>query len=142
MFTSVGKLYYSENPIKLVLNVDQQISDYYRATLPKALTQKIFLNKQKYPAHISIVRKEIPPNMAVWRKYQGQRVKFQYEHGVDWNKTYFWINVWSDDIEKIRNELGLKNTSPYTRSPDGTHRFHITIGNVKEHPDPEDKDKE
>jgi hypothetical protein len=127
MFTSTGILKYHVNPYKLIVEVDQGISDYYRSTIPKYFKT----NKQLYPAHISVVRKEIPPNLDAWNKYQDKEIEFYYEHYVYSDNTYWWINIFCNELEFIRQELGLPIASGITRSPDGKHKFHMTIGNTK-----------
>ena len=84
-----------------------------------------------YPSHISVVRKEVPKNMLAWRKYQGQEIAFEYDSVIYNDETYYWLNAYSSALENIRLELGLESLSKYTKSPDGKHKFHITIGNTK-----------
>lgn len=127
MFSSVGTLEYSENPYKLIVSVDDNIGRYYYSFIPKYVYARI----QMYPSHISVVRKEIPKNMLAWRKYQGQEISFEYEPFIYNDETYYWLNAYSPTLEDIRVELGLAPRSRYTYSPDGRHKFHITIGNTK-----------
>lgn len=127
MHDSTGILRYSNDPYKLILEVDQGISDYYRWFVPKSVR----LNKQMYPAHISVVRKELPKNLEFWAKYQGQEISFQYSNIVHWGNVYYWLNAYSDELVRIRLELGLPDATNLTRPPDGEPCFHITIGNLK-----------
>ena len=127
LFTSTGTLRYGVT--NLVLDVDQGLSDYYRALMPKSIRT----NKQMYPAHISVVRKENPPNMELWGKYAGELIEFQYSNVIRNGTVYYWLDAWSKRLEEIRLELGLPVDSPYTRPPDGMSKtFHITLGNIKE----------
>lgn len=84
-----------------------------------------------YSSHISTVRNETPLNLSVWRKYHQQEISFDYEPFIYNGTVYYWLNAYSKNLEDIRLELGLPNTSEFTRSPDGRHKFHITIGNLK-----------
>jgi hypothetical protein len=127
MFVSTGTLQYSLNPTKLIVEVDPGISDFYRSLIPKYLHVK----PQMYDAHISVVRKIDPPNMQFWGKYQCKKLVFKYEHFIYNDELYYWINVNSLTLEKIRTELGLKPFGDVTSSPDGRHKFHITLGNLK-----------
>jgi hypothetical protein len=127
MFQSSGKLKYSIDPIKLILQVDRGISDYYASTVPKYIK----LKRQAFPAHISVVRNATPPNMEFWNKYDGNEINFQYENYIYNDNTYYWLNCYSVELENIRSELGLQPYGDVTLSPDFKHRFHITIGNVK-----------
>lgn len=129
---SKGTLVYSLNPYRLVVNVCQDLSDYYRRQIPKYIPVK----GQRYQAHISVIRKEIPKNLEAWNKYRGQEVEFEYEMFPYNSDTYWWLNCWSSKLEDIRVELGLPAASRVTRSPDGRHRFHCTIGNTKPDPAP------
>ena len=128
MFKSTGYLRYYEDPLKLIVSVDEEICRYYRCSVPPVTK----LSKQKYPAHISVVRKIVPPNMSCWRKYQNCRVRFEYEHYVYNDDRYWWLNVFSKELEAIRIELGLRPYGGATMSPNGAHIFHITVGNTKE----------
>jgi hypothetical protein len=126
LFKSIGKLRYGYS--NLVLDVDQEIVRYYRALLPKTIRT----NSQMYDAHISVVRKE-EPNMAFWRKYEGELVEFQYSHEVRNGTLYYWVDAFSKRLEEIRAELGLPVHSPYITPPEGfLHTFHVTIGNTKD----------
>lgn len=129
LYTSTGTLRYGYT--NLVLDVDQGIVDYYRALMPKSISTQ----RQMYPAHISVVRKEIPPNMQFWGKYAGEQIEFQYSNVIHYGTVYYWLNAWCKRLEEIRQELGLPIDSPYTKPPDGFEKtYHITIGNVKEQP--------
>lgn len=127
MFYSVGVLKYFEKPYKLIVQVDYGISEFYRSLIPKYVK----VNRQMYAPHISVVRKELPPKMEFWGKYQNKRINFEYDFMVYNNETYFWLNAYARELEEIRLELGLPICSPWTKSPDGRHRFHVTIGNCK-----------
>ena len=57
MFSSSGILRYSTDPIKLSVEVDQDILRYYYSLLPKFIK----INRPMYQAHISVVRNINPP---------------------------------------------------------------------------------
>ena len=126
LYKSIGTLRYGFT--HLVVDVDPEITRYYRALLPKYVE----IQPQMYPAHISVVRKETPPKIELWRKYEGQKIEFNYNPVVHEGSVYFWLNVFCQQLEKIRVELGLEIHSPYTLPPEGfVHCFHCTIGNKK-----------
>ena len=127
-FNGSGRLNYSTDPYKLVLVVDPDLSRYYRSFVPNHFN----VSPQKYPAHISVVRKAIPPNLTVWNKHQNEECQFEYDGIIYNDETYWWIGAQSVELEKIRAELGLPIYSDITKSPDGRHNFHITIGNTKD----------
>jgi 2'-5' RNA ligase len=128
MFISKGELQYSEDPLKLIVHVDPGIVLFYRSLIPKYLRVK----GQAYSPHISVVRKATPPYMEFWRKYEGSTIEFSYDTYIYNDDTYYWLNIWSYDLETIRKELGLKPFGDVTESPDKRHRFHCTLGNTKE----------
>lgn len=130
MHTSIGNLRYSQADYgyKLIVEVDQGISEYHRALLPKWIDS----NRQKYPAHISVVRHEVPPNLGLWGSHEGEEVEFNYTHEIFFGQVYCWLNVFCKKLEQIRLELGLPVSSQYTRPPNGYLKcFHLTLGNFK-----------
>ena len=133
LFDSFGTLKYflHEGKYKLILEVDQQLADFYFNLIP----DYVDVNRQKYPAHVSVVRNEIPVNLDEWGKYEGKEIEFIYSNYVNEGTVYFWLNVFSKDLEKIRLELGLPVNSIYTLPPEGFVKcFHMTIGNKKKVP--------
>lgn len=130
LYKSIGTLSYSiaEVGYRLVLETDQNIADFYRTLIPKYKCVK----RQKYNAHISVVRHEIPLILENWGKYQDKEIEFFYDNQIKFGKIYFWLNCFSKELEYIRKELGLPVSSEYTRPPDTYEKvFHMTIGNVK-----------
>ena len=125
LFTSTGILRYVD--VKVIVEIDPEITRYYRYLLPK----HIKTNKQMYPSHISVVRKEVPPRMEYWGRYEGEEIEFQYSHVVQSGGMYYWLNCYSDRLIEIRLELGLPEATSLTRPPDGAWCFHSTIGNIK-----------
>lgn len=128
-FETTGKVqYYSEY---LVAYVDQGIADFYRALIPKSRC----VTRQRYPAHTTIVREGIdfPPNkQAVWNKHEGSVIELRYNSIIRNSQNYYWLDVVSKDIERIREELGLQNKVYDMEPPEGYAKlFHITLGNIK-----------
>ena len=129
MFTTIGILTYYDNPYKLAVGIDDEIGRYYRSLIPKYFN----VRKPLYSSHVSVIRKEVPQVLGTWRKFHGEKVPIHYDNFIYNDELYFWLNAFSPQLEKIRRELGLSNLSEYTKSPDGQHRFHITIANTKHH---------
>ena len=126
LFKSTGKLHYGET--KLVVEIDQGLSEYYFSLVPKYVK----LNPQRYGAHISVVRKEVPPKMEYWKKYQDEPIEFFYDPFIFNGTVYYWMNAFSSRLEEVRHELGLPVSSEYTRPPGGFFKcFHMTLGNTK-----------
>ncbi len=128
LYKSVGVLRCSHSPeygYRLVLEADQAISEYYRALLPPWKKA----NPQRYGAHISVVRREVP-DICVWGKHEGEEVEFDYTGQVFFGRVYCWLNVFCTRLEEVRKELGLPVSTEYTRPPEGFVKcFHMTIGN-------------
>lgn len=138
LFDCSGILHYSKNKdFRLVVDVDPELGDYYRALMPKYLN----VSPQRFPTHITVVRPErdVPNNLAAWGKYEGERIQFQYEPVVVHGKRYYWLRALSKRLEAIRVELGLGlersktvTDASYDEPPHGFAKFwHITIGNCK-----------
>ena len=125
MFTSTGTLvsYVEQGQLKLIVEVDPQISVYYRSLIPKYCR----VNRQRYAPHISVVRDE---EVYEWSDLP-ELVIFWYSGIIHHDDTYFWLEANSWDLQDLRVKLGLTSTSLITRSPDGEHDFHITLGNTK-----------
>jgi len=127
MWENEGRLEYGPG-LKAVIWADQGISDLYRKLIPKYYYAK----PQLYPAHITVVRlgRETAKNMKVWNRYNGELVPFSYDSTVNFDGIYFYLNVQSERIGDIREELGL----PRFRFGDlGAQKrcYHLTVANVK-----------
>ena len=129
LFTSTGTLVTSvdRGNYKLIVEIDPEISNYYRSLIPKYCR----VNRQRYAPHISVVRDEEIRYWSEWNGLQGKVITFWYVGIIHSDETYFWLEVNSWDLQDLRVKLGLTSTSRITRSPDGNHSFHITLGNVK-----------
>lgn len=131
MIATLGILRYSvdlHRNYKLIVELDQQLSDYYFTTIPRSVR----VRKQLHTAHISVVRNEMPLNLEYWGKYEGHIIVVYYEHYLHNDETYWWLNAFSEELERIRTELGLENSSRWTRPPSGFNKcFHTTIANTK-----------
>lgn len=133
-FKSTGSIHYEHNGLlneyKMYVLVDPNITNYYRILTNKACISNM-VNKPRYPAHISVLRKETPANFDSWGRYNNQSISYEYDHYVYNDDVYWWLRVKSDKLCDIRMELGLDRHSMYSRPPDGVDFFHITIGNTK-----------
>lgn len=129
MFTSTGTLVGSveQGNFKLIVEVDPEISAYYRSLIPRYYR----VSRQRYAPHISVIRDEKVLYPDEWEKFQGKEIVFWYSGIIHNDDTYFWLEANSWDLQDIRVKLGLTSTSRITRSPDGSHSFHITLGNLK-----------
>jgi len=110
-----------------VVNVDREITRYYRWWVMKE--RWLDLKQPSWNAHISIIRGERPPKdkMDLWKKYDGQRIKFKYKHevrqsgdttGWDRPKHFWFVEVDCPLLKQIRDEFGFPSD----------WKQHLTIG--------------
>jgi len=126
MFQSSGIIQYSNAPLhKIWLLVDDTIGKYYRTFIP------VKVNVPKYPTHVSVYRGGEAPNMDKWGLHEGRKIEFEYSGHIYDDGVYWWLEVLCKDLENIRHELGVPDSDKLTRSPDGRHKWHITIANNK-----------
>ena len=132
MFTSYGKLHYDDaEGLRLVLQLDQDISDYYRVLIPPYYR----VSKQGWRAHLTVVRpgNDSPGKIRYWGDYEGEQVEFIYSPYLENGHGFYWFNAWSKRLEAIREELGLFNTSKFALKPNGFDKtFHCTVGRYNE----------
>ncbi len=127
-FLDFGIIKYFENPYKVVVEVDPEISNYYSSLVPKYFR----LRKQKFAPHISVVRNEIPVKLENWGKHEGVSVYYFYNNEIEYDEKYFWLGAESSELQQLRIDLGLVPVNYITKTPSGSFNFHITIGNIKE----------
>lgn len=127
MHTSTGILRYDCNQGKYVepwwalLECDQQIADYYTWHLKKRGIEVVSNSKGLWGTHISVMKGETPPHPEFWKKYQGYEVEFNYTHLIRHdNGEHAWVDVYSEDLSAIRQELGFP-FKPW---------YHLTIGRL------------
>lgn len=108
----------------VVIDVHPEIGNYYRDLyrLKNFNTKRIF--RPMWDAHISIISDERPPDETHWKKYEGKKIRFEYEHRPLNNGIYFWLPVNCEQALDLREELGLKRNPRYP--------LHLTVGNCKE----------
>ena len=132
LFVGSGKVNFFYDRRVCVVEIDQQLVNYYYALIPKYYNKK----RQKYSAHITIIRKwefdylEYSDSEA---EEKGQNIHncplfFLYQGLIYFDKPYFYLKCWSWQIGQIRKSFGLKEFR------DGFDCYHITVGNVKNGP--------
>lgn len=86
-----------------------------------------------YDFHVTVCRtgKETAKQSEL-DSFNNEAVNLEYVPIIQMDKTYFWLNVFSLELEQIRTQLGLK-LNPYgnTVYSPFSHIFHMTIGNRK-----------
>lgn len=118
-----GRLKYGQDN-RLVINVDPDLTRFYRSLIPKHITFKI----PKYFPHITVVRGkwEAPVWTEKWMKRENEIVYFEYSPETQFGGMYIWLPVRSEKIGELRQELGLqKNFWKF-------QEYHLTIANIKE----------
>lgn len=133
LFPCEGFLHYNHIEgygYKLIVNLDQSVVDFYRKLIPKYY----YASPQRYNAHISVVRKEVPQDLSNWGKREGESIPFFYSNYIHHGTVYFWLNAFSKELEELRRELGLEvDRHPNCNPPDGFIKcFHISLANCKD----------
>ena len=131
LFKSTGILRYtkSENGYKLVLEIDRGIQLFYRSLIPKWHPT----NTVRAVPHITLFRRGVPKNLSAWGAYEGRRVEFFYDTDIEHDDTYWWLNCYSVELEKIAYDLGmLFGNYRGKKALDGFKKiWHTTIANTK-----------
>ena len=126
LYRTYGTLKYETDGYKVYLEVDKELTNYYRSLIPKYYN----IVKPSYTPHITLCRTgfEVPTNLNNW-KY-GEYILFPYRYMpvIREDESFFWLDCFSIHLEHIRRKLGLpvdsRNPPRYT----GYRRtFHITI---------------
>ena len=111
-------------------DISENLGRYYRNLYFLDHNKGKKLCKPYWGAHVTIVRNEIPPNLAKWWDYHEEEVEFEYIPGVRDNfgperyRSFFWLDVRCPRFDEIRAELGLPP------NPDRT--YHVTIGSIED----------
>ena len=124
MYKGKAKIQYFKSWI--IAWTDKDIINYYYSLIPPAK----YPSRPRSVAHITVVRMEPKETVgqegkSLWRRHQNRVISFSYDGVINYQKPYFFLHVWSDEIGQIREELGL----PKYRQ--GFDCYHITIGNTK-----------
>lgn len=115
-----GVLHYSSDKKTAKINFGQDFINYYFSLIPFYERAQ----RQRYEAHITVVRVFESPNLDLWGKYEGEIIPFEYLPLIKFDGTYYYLDAYSNRVGDIREELGL----PRFRMNDS---YHITIGNIK-----------
>jgi hypothetical protein len=128
MFTSTGIFQYDPGkgskkfvPHWGLLTCDNDISAYYSWLLKRNGMELHPNDKGLWGTHVSVLKGEAPPKPEHWGKYEGYEVKFHYSHLIRFeNGKHAWVDVYSEDLSAIRQELGFV-FKPW---------YHLTIGRL------------
>lgn len=128
MFTSTGILHYDPglgtkqyDPWWALLVCDDEVSRYYAWLLKRNGVEVYPNDKGLWGTHISVLKGDPPPIPEPWGKYKNYEVEFHYNHLVRFdNGKHAWVDVYSEDLSMIRQELGF-DSKPW---------YHMTIGRL------------
>jgi len=128
MFTSTGILHYDPgkglkhfDPHWALLLCDNEIARYYAWQLKKHGIETHSNDKGLWKTHISVLKGDEPPDFTSWGKYEGFEVEFHYSHIIRFdNGKHAWVDIFSEDLSAIRQELGFV-AKPW---------YHLTIGRL------------
>lgn len=128
MFTSTGILQYDPgrglkhfDPWWALLTCDDELSRYYAWQLKKHGVEVYPNDKGLWGTHVSVLKGDVPPNQSNWAKYDGFEIEFHYNHLIRYdNGKHAWVDVYSEDLSYIRQELGF-DSKPW---------YHMTIGRL------------
>jgi hypothetical protein len=128
MHTSTGILQYDPGqgtkqfePWWALLLCDDELSKYYAWQLKKHGIEVYPNDKGLWKTHVSVFKGDAPTQPENWAKYNGYEVEFHYTHLIRFeNGKHAWIDVYSEDLSAIREELGFP-FKPW---------YHLTIGRL------------
>jgi hypothetical protein len=127
MFTSTGILRYNvmqgkySQPWWALLECDDQIADYYAWQLKRRGIEVHSNASGLWGTHVSVLKGDPPPDPTAWGRYEGYEVEFNYTHLIRYdNGEHAWVDVYSEDLSAIRQELGFP-FKPW---------YHLTVGRL------------
>ena len=126
MFTSSGILQYDPgqgskqfDPNWAILICDDELSRYYSWFLKRYGIETFSNDKGLWKTHVSVMKGDAIQNPVNWAKYDGYEVEFHYNHIVRFdNGKHAWLDVYSEDLAALREELGF-DFKPW---------YHLTVG--------------
>ena len=100
-FTGYGTLSYKNT--WLLVEVGGDLGDYYRKIV-NSYSKSTFLQKPMHGEHITVIagKYEIVNQNPKWRKYDGEKIEFQYYNEIETDYCYFWLPVNCSRIDYIR----------------------------------------
>ncbi len=128
MFASTGILQYDPGrglkhyvPWWALLTCDDEISRYYAWQLKRYGIEVYPNNKGLWGTHVSVLKGEVPSKPELWGKYEQFEVEFYYSQVIRFdNGQHAWVDVYSEDLSAIRQEMGFP-FKPW---------YHLTIGRL------------
>jgi len=107
----------------LIVECDPELGRYLRHQFLLGHRRTRRLQGPLWGAHISAIRGERPPLQALWKRWDGATVEFDYDPAVRETDGFVWCPVRCERLLGLREELGLP------REPQPA--LHLTIGNAR-----------
>lgn len=109
------------DPWWALLTCDDEISKYYAWQLKRRGVEVYPNDKGLWGTHVSVLKGDVPADPTLWAKYQGYEVDFHYNQIIRYdNGKHAWVDVYSEDLSKIREELGFPPK----------YWYHLTVGRL------------
>lgn len=103
-----------------LIEVCPDLSRYYLEVAKKHWWHLSGLQRPAWGGHISMIRGEEPPGGQVaWSALKDVEIEFKYDHKIQTDGKHFWLQVFCEIAEDIREDLGL------SRQP--VFPFHLTF---------------
>lgn len=105
----------------LICEIDYGLAAFYRHLVFKRFGLQ--LQPTAWKPHITVLdgRKQVKPEFQkFWKKYDGQKVEFEYSVDVEQHWKFWVLPVRSKQLMDIRKELGFHNDYP----------LHVTFGRM------------
>lgn len=116
-----GKGSKNYDPDWAILLCDDEISRYYANLVKKNGVELYPNNKGLWGTHVSVLKGQPIPDPKAWGKYEGYEIDFHYTHLIRYdNGKHAWVDVYSESLSKIREELGFPPK----------YWYHLTIGRL------------
>jgi hypothetical protein len=129
MLNGTGKVSVNKNDKRIVVEVSHDFVQYYNWFLKKE--KWIDLHEPKYKGHITIANFKLHPFVdyqLAAKMLHNKQVTFSYtpnpiQGGFTKGFVMFYLEVFSNDIDKIKQELNIIDSKSY-------RGLHITLGNL------------
>ena len=128
MLNSTGILHYDPgvgtknfDPNWAILLCDDEIARYYAWHLKRRGVELYSNDKGLRKTHISVMKGADVPDPTAWGKYQDYEIQFHYTQIIRYdNGKHAWVDVYSEELSQIREELGFPPK----------YWYHMTIGRL------------
>jgi len=129
MLSAIGRINVDQNSERIVVDISDDFVAYYKWFLAKEKWLK--LHAPAYGSHITIANSKLYHNInyiLAAKKFHGVQIPFSYSNnlirgGQTKGFTMYYLEVFSEDITRIKAELKIKDGPNY-------RGLHVTLGNL------------